>query len=397
MTHHQRKPISTAKSHQEGSPRHFSNKLLITFLHQDAPQPAGGGTSMLNFLSNRTLRARAFTRRKRSGDPQHPSGGESPTSAPIRSWRGFGGKRSAYNSKRTIVRLIGNKVIRYGEGRALGERKCRAKGVLDAGEVTAKPGRRRSGDLRDESVDNYIRLVLEKFCRSHEDGDSCLGDSCSWIPWRSGRSRFRILTPHQRPLQLLSDGGPRRLPASIPRSRLHVVTVRVDGQYWADGLLLSIFPVFGNGPFYIQIVSTDVSGLGDVTVTPDDYLQVRGQRSAHVVPPLPPPSALHQIEDLQLTAEFDFLDAHFDNFLGGSFGEIMSDVLADLASAFLAGGAGSSRLDACLGECYMEDKELLIHRVPPLDILDLIQGQGKSPCSVAPVLSQSCQNEVDKK
>lgn len=48
--------------------------------------------------------------------------------------------------------------------------------------------------------------------------------------------------------------------------------------------------------------------------------------------------AFRQIEDLQLAIKFDKLDVHFDNFLGGgSFGEIMSDVLSDLAEHILDG------------------------------------------------------------
>nr|XP_027218544.1 uncharacterized protein LOC113811073 [Penaeus vannamei] len=184
-------------------------------------------------------------------------------------------------------------------------------------------------DLRDESVDNYIRLVLENFAEAMKTGIPVLGIPVL-DPLEVGKVEIPNIEGPEFSLQAnasqllisgLSSFSPTAVHVDYQQASLalglHVVTVRVDGQYWADGLLLSIFPVFGNGPFYIQIVSTDVSGLGDVTVTPDDYLQ---------------------IEDLQLTAEFDFLDAHFDNFLGGgSFGEIMSDVLADLAERILAG------------------------------------------------------------
>ncbi|XP_047482991.1 uncharacterized protein LOC125034989 [Penaeus chinensis] len=182
---------------------------------------------------------------------------------------------------------------------------------------------------RDDSVDNYLKMVLENFAEAMKTGIPILGipvlDPLNVgtvdIPSIEGPEFSLQANASQLLISGLSSFSPTAVHVDFQQASLtlglHIVTVRIDGLYWADGLLLSVFPIFGNGPFYIQIVSTDISGLGDVTVTPDDYLQ---------------------IEDLRLAATFDGLDVHFDNFLGGgSFGEIMSDVLSDLAERILAG------------------------------------------------------------
>ncbi|XP_037787739.1 uncharacterized protein LOC119583340 [Penaeus monodon] len=185
---------------------------------------------------------------------------------------------------------------------------------------------------RDDSVDNYLKMVLENFAEAMKTGIPILGipvlDPLNVgsidIPSIEGPEFSLQANASQLLISGLSSFSPTAVHVDFQQAALtlglHIVTVRVDGQYWADGLLLSVFPIFGNGPFYIQIVSTDISGLGDVTVTPDDYLQ---------------------IEDLQLAAAFDVLDVHFDNFLGGgSFGEIVSGV------SFRSGGAHPGRGEA---------------------------------------------------
>lgn len=50
---------------------------------------------------------------------------------------------------------------------------------------------------------------------------------------------------------------------------------QIDGDYWCDGLMLVIFPVFGDGFFYIEMDSINATGLGGVYVTDDDHLQVQ--------------------------------------------------------------------------------------------------------------------------
>jgi len=49
---------------------------------------------------------------------------------------------------------------------------------------------------------------------------------------------------------------------------------QVNGWYWCDGLMGLIFPIFGEGDFFINIFSIVSEGVGGVYVTEDNYLQV---------------------------------------------------------------------------------------------------------------------------
>jgi len=180
---------------------------------------------------------------------------------------------------------------------------------------------------RDDSVDNYIKMVLENFADAMKTGIPILGIPIL-DPLDIGHieipeidsSAFRLkANASKMVLNDLSTFSPTTVHVDFDNAALtlglHVVNVKLEGIYWADGLALSLFPIFGEGGFYIRLVSTDIDGLGDITVTPDDYLQ---------------------IEDLQLAVKFDDLEIYFDNFLGGgSLGDVMNDVLSTLSETIL--------------------------------------------------------------
>lgn len=180
---------------------------------------------------------------------------------------------------------------------------------------------------RDESVDNYIKLVIENFAAAMKTGIPILGipvlDPLNITTLNIPDIETGSLTLHANASDISVSGTSSFTPTYVHVDfdtnemflDLHFVDVRIDGWYWCDGLLLIIFPVFGDGFFYIDIVSTDSTGLGGIMVTDDDHLQ---------------------ITDLKLNLTFDHLDLYFDNFLGGgSFGEEMNEALDALAESIV--------------------------------------------------------------
>ncbi|XP_018027607.1 uncharacterized protein LOC108682872 [Hyalella azteca] len=186
----------------------------------------------------------------------------------------------------------------------------------------------REGDaVRDESVDNYITMVLENFAIAMRTGIPILG-----IPILDPFNISKLDLPTINTSMLRLEANASDLSVSDTSSyvptyvhvdfetnamylNLHFLDIRVDGDYWCDGMAAVIFPVFGDGFFYINIMSIDSSGLGAVIITEDDHLQ---------------------ITELSLELAYDRLEIYFDNFLGGGdFGEEVNQAISVLADTIV--------------------------------------------------------------
>jgi len=196
--------------------------------------------------------------------------------------------------------------------------------------VVAAPGLQQvvaQNSVRDESVDNYITMVIENFAIAMKTGIPILG-----IPILDPVNISKLSLPDIETSAFILHANASDISVSDTSSftptyvhvdfdtdvmylDLHFIRIRVDGWYWCDGMMGLIFPIFGEGAFYINVNSINSTGLGGVYVTPDNHLQ---------------------ITELSLILEFDKLEMFFDNFLGGgSFGEEMNEALSLLAETII--------------------------------------------------------------
>jgi hypothetical protein len=51
--------------------------------------------------------------------------------------------------------------------------------------------------------------------------------------------------------------------------------LKISGQYSIDGIMLGVFPIFGDGPFTVELFDLVMLGGGDLDIDPTGkYLQV---------------------------------------------------------------------------------------------------------------------------
>ncbi|KAF2355246.1 hemolymph juvenile hormone binding, partial [Trinorchestia longiramus] len=181
--------------------------------------------------------------------------------------------------------------------------------------------------VRDESVDNYITMVIENFAIAMRTGIPILGMpvldpfnitkleipfiDTPYIQLAANASHISVSgTSSFEPTYVHVD-----FDANEMYMNLHFLDIRIDGNYWCAGIAMVIFPIFGDGFFYINIMSIDSIGLGGIMITDDDHLQ---------------------ITELSLELAYDSLDIYFDNFLGGgSFGEEVNEAITVLANTIV--------------------------------------------------------------
>jgi hypothetical protein len=196
-----------------------------------------------------------------------------------------------------------------------------------AGAAGGDPTQGSGASVRDESVDNYITMVIENFAVAMRTGIPILG-----IPVLDPFNITKLDIPPIETSSLTLAANASAISVSDTSSfqptyvhvdfdademhlNLHFLDIRIDGNYWCEGIAMVIFPIFGDGPFYINIETIDTVGLGGIMVTEDDHLQ---------------------ITTLKLDLTYESLDIFFDNFLGGgSFGEEVNEAISVLADTIV--------------------------------------------------------------
>lgn len=173
---------------------------------------------------------------------------------------------------------------------------------------------------RDDSLDNYIKAILEQLKAAMPNGIPELG-----IP---------VLDPFDVPhfdIPHISESGAEidvtidnfvitnmatfettlahvDITALSLELGLKIPLLRGDADYTLDGSIFSLFPLYGDGPMYVILNELLVGGKAGVTLDTEGYLQVY---------------------ELTLDATFDSIDIHFDNLVGGgNFGEVINQVLS---------------------------------------------------------------------
>jgi len=88
---------------------------------------------------------------------------------------------------------------------------------------------------------------------------------------------------------------------------LTIADLRGDANYKLDGTVAIIFPLYGEGPMWLEIYGLDLYAMASVFINADGYLEVTA---------------------MNITADFTDVKMHLDNLLGGgNFGESINNLL----------------------------------------------------------------------
>merc|ERR1712002_1161417 len=88
---------------------------------------------------------------------------------------------------------------------------------------------------------------------------------------------------------------------------LTIADLRGDAEYKLDGTLAAIFPLYGEGPMWLEIYGLDAYAKASVLINEEGYIEVTS---------------------MDITADFTDIKMHLDNLLGGGpFGESFNNLL----------------------------------------------------------------------
>merc|ERR1719348_2917586 len=88
---------------------------------------------------------------------------------------------------------------------------------------------------------------------------------------------------------------------------LTIADLRGDAEYKLDGTLAAIFPLYGEGPMWLEIYGLDAYAKASVLINEEGYIEVTS---------------------MDITADFTDIKMHLDNLLGGGpFGESINNLL----------------------------------------------------------------------
>jgi len=140
---------------------------------------------------------------------------------------------------------------------------------------------------RDESVDAYITMVLENFAEAMKTGIPALGmpvldpyDLPADLALPQVNSSLMDVSGNASSMTLsgTSSFTPAYVHLDVPAGtfdlQLSFVGIMLDGQYWADGLLAFLLPVFGEGRILLDVRGLNVTTSMAVTVSEDGHLQI---------------------------------------------------------------------------------------------------------------------------
>merc|ERR1712215_216771 len=131
--------------------------------------------------------------------------------------------------------------------------------------------------VRDDNLDAYLKQILELLKEQMPEGVPDLG-----IPH---------LDVEQLSLEL----------------ELTLADLRGDADYKLDGTLAAIFPIYGEGPMWLEIYGLDAYAKASVLINEEGIIEVTS---------------------MDITADFTDIKMHLDNLLGGGpFGESINNLL----------------------------------------------------------------------
>merc|ERR550519_1402683 len=173
--------------------------------------------------------------------------------------------------------------------------------------------------VRDPQVDAYLEKILELFKAQMPTGIPDLG-----IPVLDPFAvpHFDIPHIHESIIQAdikidnfviinLSTFETRLVHLDIEELSLElelgIADLRGDADYSLDGVIVSIFPLYGEGPMWLELYDLVLYAKAAVTINDEGYVQVTS---------------------LDLSADFKGIKLHLDNLMGGgNFGEAINNLL----------------------------------------------------------------------
>jgi len=88
---------------------------------------------------------------------------------------------------------------------------------------------------------------------------------------------------------------------------LTLADLRGDATYSLDGTALGIFPIYGDGPMYLELFGVTLHAKAAVLINADGFVE---------------------ITEMDIAADFDDIAVHLDNLVGGgNFGETINNIL----------------------------------------------------------------------
>lgn len=172
----------------------------------------------------------------------------------------------------------------------------------------------------DDSFDNYIKAVLEMLRAAMPTGIPDLG-----IPVLDPFAVPHFDIPHIEEGAIKLDATIDDLVVTNLASfetrvahvdlellsldlELFVPLLRADAIYSLDGVIFSIFPVFGEGAMFLEINELDLTAKAALTLSEEGFIQVGL---------------------LNIDATFGSINVHFDNLVGGGdFGEVINQIIS---------------------------------------------------------------------
>ncbi|GIY32943.1 uncharacterized protein CEXT_645281 [Caerostris extrusa] len=96
------------------------------------------------------------------------------------------------------------------------------------------------------------------------------------------------------------------------RFQLHIPKIKAVGNYTIDGKIIKIVPLRGNGEFRVESDNLSVSAKASMETSDDDHLQLS--------------------KDFDVEMDFDKVELHLENFLGGGrWTEVLLKILNDIS------------------------------------------------------------------
>lgn len=184
-----------------------------------------------------------------------------------------------------------------------------------------------TAQLADDALDNYVRQVINNFFASLATGIPELG-----LPPLDPLLIGNITVPH-----MTLPGG--YVDAAVAGATVHELSkltvtslhidldhlhmemraflpyLTTDGSYSLDGLFMKVFPLYGDGPFKIELFDLTMMGAGSIAVDDTRHLQ---------------------LTSLAMDLDFTTIIVDFENIMGGGdFGDTINGILTNLGKTII--------------------------------------------------------------
>nr|CAH0098060.1 unnamed protein product [Daphnia galeata] len=184
----------------------------------------------------------------------------------------------------------------------------------------------RSPQPRDDALDNYVRLVINNFFAALETGIPALGIPPMdplWIgnltiPTLTIKGGYIDAAIANTAVHYLSSLTVTTLHIDLNQFRMdlrsYMSYMKIDGLYDLEGIAGVVFPIYGNGPYRIEVFDVNMFGGGSLGLDETgNYLQ---------------------LTSLEMDATFTTMVVYFENLLGGGdLGDTINDIISELGMA----------------------------------------------------------------